>query len=273
MSTPTETLIALSRQLSDAVAALRFTTGLPSPVTHVYNPLEYARQSWEAYLQLAAAAPRAVVFLGMNPGPWGMAQTGVPFGEVAAVRDWMGIRAKSGAANGVEIGTPNHPHPKRPIQGFDCARSEVSGRRLWGLMQDKFGSAERFFENHFVANYCPLVFMSETGRNVTPDKLAASEREPLFKLCDEYLIRTIDALDPGFVIGVGKFAEKRIRAVLAGRASPTLGVDASERAQTGTGKPTVTVGAILHPSPASPAANRDWTGTATRQLMEIGAWG
>ncbi|MCK4514701.1 MAG: hypothetical protein KAU31_05545, partial [Spirochaetaceae bacterium] len=263
MVTPAETLIALSRQLSAAVDTLKFSAGPPGNVTHVYNPLTYARQSWEAYLQLAAAAPRAVVFLGMNPGPWGMAQTGVPFGEVAAVRDWMGIRAKSGAENGVEIGTPDHPHPKRPIQGFDCPRSEVSGRRLWGLMQDRFGSAERFFESHFVANYCPLVFMSETGRNVTPDKLTASEREPLFKLCDEFLIRTIDALDPRYVIGVGKFAEKRIRMVLKqlGQLTPDVarlpraaasrgGVDASDRAEAGAGEPAITVGTILHPSPA-----------------------
>ena len=32
-----------------------------------------------------------MIFLGMHPGPWGMAQIGVPFGEIPAVRDWMGI--------------------------------------------------------------------------------------------------------------------------------------------------------------------------------------
>ena len=265
MATPAETLIGLSRHLSTAVDALEFSAGPPGNVTHVYNPLEYARAGWEAYLRLAAAAPRKVLLLGMNPGPWGMAQTGVPFGEVDAVQNWMGIRPNDGAENGVEIGTPDQPHPKRPIQGFDCPRSEVSGRRLWGLMQSRFGSAERFFEHHFVANYCPLVFMAETGRNVTPDKLAASERDRLFTLCDEYLIRTIDALRPQYVIGVGKFAEKRIRTALEqeGR-STTDGVGLPGAA--------VTVGAILHPSPASPAANRDWGGTATRQLVELGAW-
>jgi len=266
MAIPSETLIGLSRQLSTAVDALEFSAGTPGNVTHVYNPLEYARAGWEAYLRLAATAPRTVLLLGMNPGPWGMAQTGVPFGEVDAVQNWMGL----GVESGVEIGTPDQPHPKRPIQGFDCPRSEVSGRRLWGLMQSRFGSAERFFEKHFVANYCPLVFMAETGRNVTPDKLAASERDRLFTLCDEYLIRTIDALRPQFVIGVGKFAEKRIRTALErdGR-STTDSVVSPDAASSGAA---VTVGAILHPSPASPAANRDWAGTATRQLVELGAW-
>ncbi len=263
MAAPADTLITLSRQLRDAVAKLKFSAGPPSHVTHVYNPLEYARQGWEAYVRLAAPGVRKVVLLGMNPGPWGMAQTGVPFGEVAAVREWMGIRAKSDADDGIEIGTPDHPHPKRPIQGFACPRSEVSGRRLWGLMADRFGSAERFFADHFVANYCPLVFMSETGRNVTPDKLAPSEREPLFNLCDEFLVRTIDVLKPRYLIGIGKFAETRIQTALEqpGRLTPD-----------GAGS-SITVGTILHPSPASPAANRDWVGTVTRQLVDLGAWG
>jgi single-strand selective monofunctional uracil DNA glycosylase len=60
------------------------------PVTHVYNPLTYAWQRARGISGGASAArAKEVVFLGMNPGPFGMAQTGVPFGEVAAVRDWM----------------------------------------------------------------------------------------------------------------------------------------------------------------------------------------
>jgi len=42
----------------------------------------------------------------MNPGPWGMAQTGVPFGEINAVKDWLGINA--------EVDKPQKQHPKRP---------------------------------------------------------------------------------------------------------------------------------------------------------------
>ena len=42
----------------------------------------------------AATRPRRkkLIFVGMNPGPFGMVQCGVPFGEIAAVRDWMGHR-------------------------------------------------------------------------------------------------------------------------------------------------------------------------------------
>jgi len=233
-------LIAHSRILSESVSRLRFS----DPVAAVYNPLDYARAGWEAYVELAAREPGAV-FLGMNPGPWGMAQTGVPFGEVTAVREWMGIHAK--------IGSPGQPHPRRPITGFECTRSEVSGKRLWGLMRDRFGTADAFFRGHFVANYCPLVFMADSGRNITPDKLPAGERDPLFRACDEYLRRTLEVLAPRFAIGVGRFAESRIRAV--------AGDDGGIR-----------IASILHPSPASPAANRGWASVATRQLVELGLW-
>lgn len=225
----------------DLVRALRPLRFAP-PVTHVYDPLEYARAGWEAYLQRYGQGTREILLLGMNPGPFGMAQTGVPFGDVRMVRDFLGIEAK--------IGKPENEHPKRPILGFDCPRSEVSGTRLWGFVRDTFGTPERFFERFFVANYCPLVFMEASGRNVTPDKLPAAERLPLFEVCDEALRRLVDRMQPRLVLGVGGFAEKRAREALGGR--------------------DLRLGCILHPSPANPAANRDWSGTVRRQLEALG---
>lgn len=225
-------------RLCRRVAGLRFT----EPVTHVYNPLDYATASYSKYLERFAAGPRDVVLLGMNPGPWGMAQTGVPFGEVSMVRDWLGIREP--------IGRPAREHPKRPVRGLACPRSEVSGQRLWGWARDTFGTPERFFSRFFVANYCPLSFIEESGRNRTPDKLPAAEREPLFAACDEYLRALKAHLSPRYVVGVGAFAEARARAALDGA--------------------DVTFGRILHPSPASPAANRDWAAGATRDLLKLG---
>lgn len=221
------------------MSPLRFST----PVSHVYNPLEYARQPHREYLERYGSAPKEVLLVGMNPGPWGMAQTGVPFGEIALVRDWLGIAG--------EIDKPDPEHPKRPIEGFECTRSEVSGRRLWGWARERFGSPERFFERFFVWNYCPLVFMEESGRNRTPDKLPANERRPLFESCDRALARTVDHLRPRLLVGVGKFAETRARQVLGDR-------DGLE------------IGTILHPSPASPRANRGWAEQAERQLEELG---
>jgi len=230
-------VIKLTRRLSRAVNRLTFD----EPVTHVYNPLQYARVTFEQYLERFAHQGVEAMFLGMNPGPFGMAQTGVPFGEINVVRDWMGIDGP--------VKRPSKQHPKRPIDGFDCTRSEVSGRRLWGWAQNRFDSAEAFFERFFVWNFCPLLFMEATGRNRTPDKLPAREREPLYQVCDRSLIEMVQALKPRMIIGVGKFAESRARKVL-GDALP--------------------IASILHPSPASPAANRGWEEQAHSQLRELG---
>lgn len=232
-------LIDAARQLSDTLAGLRFA----APVSHVYNPLDYAWSIHRSYLQRYGAGSKRVMFLGMNPGPFGMAQTGVPFGEIAAVRDWLGLAG--------EVGQPAESNPKRPVEGFACTRAEVSGQRLWGLFRARFETPERFFTEHFVANYCPLAFFDQ-GRNLTPDKLPAHESRPLLAACDEHLRRMVAALQPEWVIGVGAWAEKRAAEALAGQP--------------------VRLGRILHPSPASPAANRGWAEAASRQMRELGIW-
>jgi single-strand selective monofunctional uracil DNA glycosylase len=198
------------------------------------------------YLERYGQGQKRVVFLGMNPGPWGMAQTGVPFGEIPAVRDWMGIHAA--------VASPALEHPKRPILGFDCEQSEVSGRRLWGLMAQRFSTAAAFFSEHFVANYCPLVFMEASSKNFTPDKLPAAEAAAVEAACDEHLRAVVAALQPEWLIGVGGFAE------------------AQALKQKQRHFPELNVGRILHPSPASPAANRDWAGTATKQMLAMQLW-
>lgn len=238
-TTTAESLITAARALSDTLDAMHFA----APVSHVYNPLGYAWPIHEDYLRRYAAGRKRIVFLGMNPGPFGMAQTGVPFGEIDAVRDWLGLAGP--------VGKPALENPKRPVEGFGCARSEVSGRRLWGLFRERFGTAEAFFAEHFVANYCPLAFF-DGGRNVTPDKLPPTESQPLLAACDEHLRRMIDALAPDWVIGVGAWAESRAAAALVGRE--------------------LRIGRVLHPSPASPAANRGWSEAASRQLAALGIW-
>jgi single-strand selective monofunctional uracil DNA glycosylase len=240
-STPiAEALIAAARRLRVETGRLKFG----APVTHVYNPLVYAWEPYEAYLRRFGAARRRVVFLGMNPGPFGMAQTGVPFGEIAVVRDWLKIECP--------VGKPEPEHPQRLVTGFDCGRSEVSGRRLWGLFAERFGTTERFFAEHTVMNYCPLAFLESSGRNRTPDKLPASEKAVLFAVCDRHLRTIVAALQPEWLIGVGDFAAKRALYVFP--SGP------------------LRLGRILHPSPASPAANHNWKGLVTRQLEKLGVW-
>lgn len=233
-----EALLVAARELSERVGRLRFR----SPVSHVYNPLAYAWPAHAEYLRRFGHGRKRAVFLGMNPGPFGMSQTGVPFGEISAVRDWMGIRA--------QIGKPPREHPKRPVQGFDCPRSEVSGRRLWGLFAERFGPAADFFADHLVVNYCPLTFLSATGSNITPDKLRFAERPG-----SSPLVMNICAAHWRFCNPPGSSASAILR---PGARNPQPK------------EPDIKVGRILHPSPANPTANRGWASIVTRQLRELG---
>jgi single-strand selective monofunctional uracil DNA glycosylase len=231
-------LVSITRELSRAVATLDFEP----PVTHVYNPLSYARRTMERYLRRYGNGTGVTLFLGMNPGPFGMAQTGVPFGEVAIVRDWLEIEGS--------VDRPVEEHPRRPVQGFACSRSEVSGRRLWGLFRERALTPDRFFRRFFVMNYCPLLFLEESGRNRTPDRLPRRERDPLFAACDRALRRSVERLGARRVLAIGGFAEERARHALA--------------------ETKLDIGRIPHPSPANPAANRGWSELALRALREQG---
>jgi single-strand selective monofunctional uracil DNA glycosylase len=234
-------IIAAARELSEQAGRLKFA----APVAHVYNPLAYAWRAHEEFLRRFGNSRKRVIFLGMNPGPFGMAQTGIPFGEIAAVRDWLKIS--------VPIQKPPLEHPKRPVLGFDCPRSEVSGRRLWKLFAVRFGTPGAFFAEHFVVNYCPLAFLSASGSNLTPDKLAKTGRARLAGVCDIHLRRVLEILQPEWLVGIGAFAR--------------------QRAELATADTKVRVGQILHPSPASPKANRqDWTKTASEELIALGVW-
>jgi single-strand selective monofunctional uracil DNA glycosylase len=224
--------------LLKALQPLRFGP----PITHVYNPLQYALKPYQEYLRLYGGRPKDVIVLGMNPGPWGMAQTGIPFGEVTAVKSWLHIEAP--------VGVPQSMHPKRPVLGLNCPRSEVSGRRLWGWAKDAFGTPDRFFARFFVSNYCPLMFMEPSGRNRTPNHIPKGERELLFKACDRALIRTIEWLKPRYVVGVGNFAKERALSALSGF--------------------DLIIGSVTHPSPANPKANRGWGPLATQALQDLG---
>lgn len=232
------TLVSVTRDLSKAVDALHFGP----PTAYVYNPLAYARVPHERYLERYGAGTGRVLFVGMNPGPFGMAQTGVPFGDVTMVRDFLGIEGP--------VKRPDREHPARPVLGFDCPRSEVSGTRVWGWARDRFGDANSFFERFFVVNYCPLAFVEESGKNRTPDKLPASEQQPLLAACDLALARMLSILKPRLIVGIGGFAETAAKRAASGQK--------------------VEIGCILHPSPANPRANSGWASIIEGQLLALG---
>jgi single-strand selective monofunctional uracil DNA glycosylase len=240
-------LVQASRVFARQVETLRFAP----PVHHVYNPLRYAREPQERYLVRYARGRKSVLFVGMNPGPWGMAQTGVPFGEIEAVREWLGISG--------HVRIPDGTHARLPVLGFACLRSEVSGRRLWALMREHYATAEEFSRNAFVANYCPLLFLDEAGRNLTPDRIGKSDQALLFPVCDRFLLHVIATLRPRWVVGVGTFAFKRIEVALVTGSAAAFA-----------GRPRLLM--VPHPSPANPRANRDWAGQVRNILVREGVW-
>ncbi len=237
-------LLAAAADLRSMLDAMTFA----EPVTHVYHPLHYAWPLHAAYVRRFGNATKRALWLGMNPGPWGMGQTGVPFGEVATVRDYLQLQGA--------VERPEHEHPKRPVTGLLCNRSEVSGRRLWGLLREHYVSADAMAKDMFVANYCPLMFMEATGRNRTPDKLPRVELDPLEAACDAHVRRVIELLRPQHLVTIGVFATTRAEAAVS--ALPTAA------------RPRIT--RIPHPSPANPAANRDWAGASTAVLEGAGVW-
>jgi len=230
-------LVRIAEQLRAALAPIRFG----GSVRHVYNPLVYAWKPHCEYLRQFGRGDHEILIVGMNAGYFGMAQTGVPFGDVAMVRDWLGI---DGA-----VERPADEHPRRPIDGFACRRGEVSGQRLWGWARDAFGTPERFFARFFVVNYCPLCFLTESGANLALDKLPVGARTTLQKVCDDALRAAAQATKARYAIGLGHFAARRVEAV--------LGND-------------LHCGAAPHPSPANARIGPHWSREMNRALAAMG---
>lgn len=232
-------ILEKSKQLSYHLQSI----SLPEQIGFAYHPLDYAWKVYEAYVKQFAQGKKKILYLGMNPGPFGMAQTGIPFGEVQAVKNFLGLNEQ------FPIHSPVQFHPKKPVLGWSCKRSEVSGKRLWGWLKDRYQTAERCFEENFVLNYCPVLFLKDTGCNLTPQDLPKNSLHAILEACDEHLRDWVNYLQVEHVIGVGQFAADRARNALSD----------------------VPIHTLLHPSPANPHANRKpWGETATHQLQEMG---
>lgn len=236
-----EEFLDIEVRLSQMLSQLRFG----GQVTYIYNPVQYAYEPHSQYVKRFCTSRKRILFLGMNPGPYGMAQTGVPFGEVKVVKEWLKVSG--------EIHRPPVEHPKKPIWGFDCPKSNVSGQRFWGLIQRYCKKPEFFFKHCFVHHMCPLIFINHTGKSFTPAELPAAERRMLLDICERSICEVVQLLGVEIVIGVGKFPQERARAALK-----AVGMD------------WVRVETIMHPSPANPMANKNWDGIAEKQLEDMG---
>ncbi|XP_006616530.1 single-strand selective monofunctional uracil DNA glycosylase [Apis dorsata] len=234
-----EQVLSVERDLVIELGKITFH----SPIEYVYSPLEYAFNIHTMYVQKYCNTVKKILFLGMNPGPWGMSQTGVPFGEISMVRDWLKIYGP--------VGKPVKEQPNRKITGFQCNRSEISGKRLWGLFQKLCGSPEKFFQQAYIHNYCPIALMKKNGCNITPAEIKGSEIQILQSSCDKALLDIIKIIKAEIVIGIGGYAEKRAQFVIQSSKLP------------------IKVLCLPHPSPRA-VNNKNWNEKATKKLSEFG---
>lgn len=73
----TNTLYQIQYMLSCLLSCDELSWKLNSSIRYVYNPLVYAKDNYLQFLYKFTNSPKKLMFLGMNPGPWGMMQTGV----------------------------------------------------------------------------------------------------------------------------------------------------------------------------------------------------
>ena len=280
-------LIKTTRILADDLHALR----RPAGVSHVYNPLRYMWPAHERFLSrhyvtdrasapdgrldfyepAGATRPRRYLILGMNPGPHGMVQTGLPFGDVVNAAAMLGYRT------GDQVPAPDlagvELHPSRPVIGLSATRREASGERLWGGLAAIFGGLEQTLAACFAANYCPLAYFADDaqGTNVTPEdfgkKTIKGEPNPrhdpgyaaeLDKVCLPYLVRVARAMRVEVILAVGRYAEAKANIIAA------LQPDDSRPA-----RPKVVY--LTHPSPLATRSAGEWATMARHALENAGA--
>ncbi|CAH0690088.1 unnamed protein product [Spodoptera exigua] len=176
---------------------------LPKKVEVVYNPTIYAREPFEMYVRKYCNTPKPILFFGMNPGPFGMSQTGVPFGEIESVRDWLGITG--------QVGKPPVEIRGREVLGFQCKKTEASGKKFWGLFKNLCITPENFFRSSFVYNYLPQQWMTRSGSNLTPGECKKAEVEVLYRICDPVFHKVLELYEVEIIVAIGKFCETRAK--------------------------------------------------------------
>ena len=203
-----------------------------SNIDYAYNPLDYAWKPHKVYLEKYGGLGAKTIIMGMNPGH-GMGNTGIPFGCPEKVKTYLDI-------TNLKVKQPMKTHPKRKITGLECTKPEISGKRIWGIIEEIYGSPTNAFNEIFVLNHFPLWMFNESGQNITPDKLRKSTTKEIFTACNKYLTDVIQILNCKTIIGVGKYAQKMAKLALY-----DIEIE------------TIIVKEIPHPSPANPLANKD----------------
>ena len=225
-------LIEITNKLgNDCEIAKKVIINDNKSIDFAYNPLKYAWKSHKMYLERYGRLGANTIIMGMNPGH-GMGNTGIPFGCPEKVRNYLRIK-------NLKIKEPKNSHPKRIVTGLECKKPEISGKRIWSLIEEIYGSPEEAFKQIFVINHFPLWMFNKSGQNITPDKLKPSSNKEIFDICNKYLIEVRNILKAERIVAVGKYASKMARNALKSSNLKSIIIDE-----------------IPHPSPANPLANK-----------------
>ena len=146
-------LIAAASRLRDDSQSIARRMVSEGVADLVYNPLDYAWEVHKEFILRTGGSGSKCVLLGMNPGPHGMGQMGIPFAATSVVRDLIGI-------TGISVEKPEVIHPKRPVNGLEHPKEEVSGTRLWGVLEHRYGGIDKISQEVYIVNHCPLMILN-----------------------------------------------------------------------------------------------------------------
>ena len=186
-------IIELYKSLNIELDELKFFP----PCFYVYNPLSYCFESFKIYFEYLNTEEEINLFFGINPGPFGMAQTGIPFGDKETVKNYLKIEPK------IDIDKIPKQHPKKQILGLEVKRVEKSGRIFWGVIKEFYPEKYDFFKSNFVLNFCPLCFLDEQGRNITPKVLRKEDQIALYKILEIFMLKLFKLIKIKKLIAIG----------------------------------------------------------------------
>ena len=132
----------------------------------VWNPGSYGAPWHRVFREIYPLRERPILMFGLNPGPYGMGQTGIPFTDVRRLRQCLPKMALTLRERGREPRVPGLA--PRSLRRFFTREFESSAVRVYRFLELGWGSAEKGWRSVGVANSCPLLFLDPEGRNQTP---------------------------------------------------------------------------------------------------------
>ncbi len=200
-----------ARRWEDLAPALRRATGW-----RIWNPGLYG-ETWHArFRRLYRPGQHPLVVFGLNPGPYGMAQTGIPFTDIRRLVSALPDLAAELRGRGERVEPPGLAPPG--LRPYLSRSFESSAVRVYRFLKKGWGGAERGWTEVVVANPCTLLFIDPAeGKNRTPADLAraarlrGSGRDQVRELVESFgrirircAVESIEALSPRGAILLGK---------------------------------------------------------------------